>query len=39
MEIKGVDKQKENERIRLMDLVKKLRDLGVSDNEIRNLSK
>ncbi len=34
-----LEKQKENEQIRLKDLVQKLRDMGVSDNEIRNLSK
>jgi hypothetical protein len=34
-----LEKQKENEQIRLKGLVQKLRELGVSDNEIRNLSK
>jgi len=34
-----LEKQRDLEKERLMDLVQKLRDMGVSDNEIRNLSK
>jgi hypothetical protein len=34
-----LEKEKENEQIRLKGLVQKLRGMGVSDNEIRNLSK
>jgi gas vesicle protein len=35
----SLERQKNTEKQRLMDLIKKLRDMGVSDKEIRNLNK